>query len=287
MPNESANLAGKSIVITGGARGIGLSIALSCRAAGAHVTVMARSQTDLVEAQRMLAQVSGNGRSLALQGDVSSDADLFRVYTAANEAFGDIYGLICAAGIYGVMRSFTSCEFADWEKTISINLLGAARSIHAALPMMKEGRIILFSGGGQGPMVNFSDYVASKGAIWRLTETLGAELAPRKIYVNAVAPGAVNTRLLDDLLAAGPEQIGEDLYKKSIQQQASGGQGSQKASELCLYLLSDRSAGLYGKTLSAVWDQYQNLQNFSEISPSDLFCYRRVVDLKGGTREAK
>lgn len=286
MPN-SADLQRRHVLVTGGARGIGLSIALAAKKAGAAVTVLARSEPDLEFAQRELQLIRPDVRALALRCDVSSEHEVKAQFANAVAEQGPIYGLICAAGVYGALGAFRDVEFSEWQKTIDINLIGTARSIHCALPHMVSAdgaRIILFSGGGQGPMPNFSDYVTSKGAIWRLTETLGAELAPQKIFVNAVAPGAVNTRLLDDLLEAGPDRIGRDVYEKSLKQKEAGGQSSEKAAELCLYLLSEKATGLYGKTISAVWDSYHDLKNLDQTSQSDLFCYRRVVDEKGNTR---
>ena len=285
--NPSTDLSGRHVLITGGSRGIGLSIAIACKRAGANVTVLARSEKDLAQAEKELKAVGPQAKALALKADVTSDADLNRAYETSVKAHGPIYGLICASGVYGALGAFSQIPFEEWEKTITINLTGTARTIHRALKHMtdaKGGRIILFSGGGQGPMANFSDYVTSKGAIWRLNETLAAELAPRKIFVNSIAPGAVNTKLLDDLLEAGPDRIGKDVYEKSLQQRESGGQSPDKAAELSLYLLSDKSAGLYGKTLSAIWDKYGEFENLEQMSKTDLFTYRRVVDAKGNTR---
>jgi NAD(P)-dependent dehydrogenase (short-subunit alcohol dehydrogenase family) len=280
-------LNGKNVVITGGGRGIGLTIAQACKSAGAAVTIVARSPDDLANADRLLKSIRPEIGSLAIRGDVTRDEDLMSAYQESAKAHGPIFGLICAAGVYGVMGAFANSHFEDWAKTIEINLTGTARAIHRALPFMSGkdgGRIILFSGGGQGAMANFSDYVSSKGAIWRLTETLGAELASREIFVNSVAPGAVNTKLLNDLLDAGPERVGQEVYDKSLQQRDSGGQNPQKAAELCLYLLSSKSHGLYGKTLSAIWDDYKEFKDLNEMSRTDLFTYRRVVDQKGNTR---
>jgi NAD(P)-dependent dehydrogenase (short-subunit alcohol dehydrogenase family) len=280
------SLDGRHIFITGGARGIGLTIAQACKQAGASVTVVARTKQDLEEATRQLNKIS-SGRSLALQADVCSSPQIESALKSSSEELGPIFGLVCAAGVYGTLGPFAESDFALWEKTININLVGTARTIHHATKYMNlptGGRVVLFSGGGQAAMPNFSDYVASKGAVWRLTETWGAELAAREIFVNAIAPGAVNTRLLDELLTAGPERVGSEFYNKSLQQRENGGQSPEKAAALCLYLFSDKAHGLYGKTLSAIWDNYQSIENPASVSGTDLFTYRRVVDNKGGTR---
>jgi NAD(P)-dependent dehydrogenase (short-subunit alcohol dehydrogenase family) len=278
------SLEGKSIVITGGGRGIGRAIAVSCKKAGAFVTVVARSQHDLDETSAQLNAI-GEAPHLALAGDVTKTQDLVRIYKTSHEKFGPLHGLICAAGVYGAIGPFADTPFDEWAAAIDINLTGTARSIHTALPHMTRGsRIVLFSGGGQAAMPNFSCYVTSKGGIWRMTETLGAELATKEIYLNAIAPGAVNTKLLDDLLKAGPEKVGQDFYNKSMKQKEAGGQGSEKAADLVKYLLSEKSKGLYGKTLSAIWDQYQDFKDLEKMSHSEIYTAKRVVDLDGNTR---
>lgn len=284
---DSYSLRGRHVIVTGGARGIGLSIALACKTAGASVSVFARSKADLDAAARQLKAIEPSVPSLAISADVSDSASLANALKIAADQLGPVYGLVCSAGIYGSIGSFDSISFEDWAKTIEVNLIGTARTIHSALPYMKcpdGARVVLFSGGGQGPMPNFSDYVTSKGGIWRLTETLGAELAPLGIFVNAIAPGAVNTKLLDDLLQAGPDRVGREMYERSIKQRDTGGQSPDKACDLCLWLLSDSARGLFGRTISALWDPYREIKNPEKLSQSDLYCYRRVVDEKGGTR---
>lgn len=278
------SLINKSVVITGGGRGIGRALALACKKAGAFITVAARSKTDLDETSAELKAVNDLPH-LAIRCDVTDSQDLVHLYKTAEKNFGHIHGLICAAGVYGAIGPFAETPFDEWAAAININLTGTARSIHAAIPhMTRNSRIILFSGGGQAAMPNFSSYVTSKGGIWRLTETLGAELASKEIYVNSIAPGAVNTKLLDDLLIAGPDKVGTDVYQKSLEQKKAGGQGSEKAADLTLYLLSEKSAGLFGKTLSAVWDPYKDFQDLPKMSKSDIFTAKRVVDFEGNTR---
>ncbi len=287
MTAVDVDLTDRHVLITGGNQGIGLSIARACRAAGANVSVIARSKDQLAVATQELAELPGEGKVLAFSADVSNDEVLRSAIKDAADAGGPIYGLVCSSGVYGAINSFADVAFADWERTITVNLIGTARTIHATLPYMTApdgGRIVLFSGGGQGPMPHFSDYVSSKGAIWRLTETLGHELAPDQIFVNAIAPGAVNTRLLSELLDAGPERVGEAFYGKATQQRDQGGQSPELAAELTLFLLSPQAKGLHSKTLSAVWDQYRDLTDLPKVSTSDLFTYRRVVDASGNTR---
>lgn len=275
----------KVIAITGGARGIGLSIALHLKALGAHIALFSRSAEDLKLAQVKLDEINSLP-SLCLACDVTQQNQVQNFFNQASSRFGHLNGLICAAGVYGSIGNFIKMPFNEWGNAIDINLKGTALAIHSAYPFFdksKAGKIILFSGGGQGPLANFSAYAASKGAIWRMTETLGEELASERIYVNAIAPGAVNTKFLDELLAAGKEQVGEELYKKSTDQKKQGGISPLKAAELAAWLLSSQSDGLYGKTLSAVWDPYKDFNNLEEMSKSAIYQVRRVVDFDGNT----
>lgn len=278
------SLKNKVVVVTGASRGIGKEIAMACAKEHATVIITARSGDELRRTAEEI-QARTPSRCLPVVCDVSLAQDVQKLADAIRSLGEPLYGLICAAGVYGSIGKFADTPFEEWEKAIDINLKGTARTIHGLLPQMKRGsRIVLFSGGGQGPMSHFSSYVTSKGGIWRLTETLGAELASDGIFLNSVAPGAVNTQMLDDLLKAGPEKVGKAFYEKSLQQKEAGGESPAKAADLCLYFLSDRATGLYGKMISAVWDNYESLKDLESLSKSDQFCFRRVVNSAGGTR---
>ncbi len=113
------------------------------------------------------------------------------------------------------------------------------------------GKIVNLSGGGAtAPLPFFSAYAASKAALVRLTETFAEELKAARVDVNAIAPGALNTRLLDEVLAAGPEQVGADFYARSLKQQDEGGAPLDKGAELAVFLASAASDGITGKLLS-------------------------------------
>ena len=105
-------------------------------------------------------------------------------------------------------------------------------------------------------------------------------ISSENIFLNALAPGAVNTKLLDELLAAGPDKVGKAFFEKSVQQKENGGESPEKAAKLVMYLMSERSRGLYGKTLSAIWDDFENFENLEALSKSDIYCVRRVVEQK-------
>jgi 3-oxoacyl-[acyl-carrier protein] reductase len=126
-------------------------------------------------------------------------------------------------------------------------------------------------------MPGMSAYAASKAALVRLSETIAFELKKFNIYVNAIAPGAMNTRLLDDILENGKDKVSEDYYERLLKQKESGGTPLSKGAELCVYLASDESDGVTGKHVSAVWDDYKTLHKHLDILDSDIYTLKRIV----------
>ena len=126
----------------------------------------------------------------------------------------------------------------------------------AASRARRYGKIINLSGGGAtAPLPRFSAYAASKAAVVRFTETLAEESPASGIDVNAIAPGALNTRLLDQVLAAGPERVGAELLR--ARREAAGTEGGRRSSEgrrSRRFLASAESDGITGRLISAVWD---------------------------------
>jgi 3-oxoacyl-[acyl-carrier protein] reductase len=98
------------------------------------------------------------------------------------------------------------------------------------------------------------------------------------IDVNAVAPGPLNTRLMTSLLDAGPEKIGADFFNKMKEISHKGGTPLTKGAELCVWLGAPASDGITGKLISAIWDPWQNLQNFrDDLDGKDIYTLRRIV----------
>ena len=112
----------------------------------------------------------------------------------------------------------------------------------------------------------------------RLTETLAEELRDFSIDVNAIAPGALNTRLLDEILNAGPSVVGPEFFAKSLKQRDLGGVPLVQGARLCVYLASGESDGITGKLISAQWDPWEDLHQFREqLAQSDIYTLRRIV----------
>jgi NAD(P)-dependent dehydrogenase (short-subunit alcohol dehydrogenase family) len=117
----------------------------------------------------------------------------------------------------------------------------------------------------------------------RLTETLAEECREYAIDINAVAPGALNTRLLDEVLESGPDAVGTAFYEKALKQKSNGGTPLELGAELCVYLASSASDGITGKLISAPWDPWRNLAQYREkLQDSDIYTLRRIVEKDRG-----
>jgi NAD(P)-dependent dehydrogenase (short-subunit alcohol dehydrogenase family) len=279
----SISLAGRSALITGASQGLGLAIARAFVRAGANVFLCARDRGALEEVRTQLQAEASPGRSvLAIPADVSVEADVAAVVRAALEAFPDLQVLVNNAGVYGPLGAIEDTNWIEWVKAIEINLLGSVLVCRALVPHFKRrggGKIIQISGGGAtNPLPNMSAYATSKAAVVRFSETLAEELRSYHVDVNAVAPGMLNTRLLDQVLAAGPDRVGAPFYERARDQKAQGGVPLEKGADLCVYLASTVSDGITGKLISAVWDPWETFQqNRADLDRSDIYALRRIV----------
>jgi len=273
-------LAGKAAIITGAGRGIGKAIALAFANEGADMLVASRT---LSEVMATAEEARALGRhAVALEVDVSNLDDVERMVAQSLEEFGKLDILVNSAGIYGAIGPLVDNDPEKWVQTVRINLFGSFFCARAVLPFMirqRRGKIINLSGGGaSSPLPNFSAYAASKAAIVRLTETLAEEIKGFNIQVNAIAPGGVNTRLTDEILAAGAA-AGEEMLARTRQQKETGGVPPEKAAALAVFLASEESGGLSGRLISAVWDDWESMnKHIDQIMGSDLYTLRRVVD---------
>jgi NAD(P)-dependent dehydrogenase (short-subunit alcohol dehydrogenase family) len=131
----------------------------------------------------------------------------------------------------------------------------------------------------------FSAYAASKVAIVRLTETLAEELRETHVDVNAIAPGALNTRLLEEVLQAGPDKVGREFYERSLKQRDQGGVTLEKGAALAVFLASAKSDGISGRLVSAVWDKWDGLaEKRQQLAGSDIYTLRRIAPQDRGMK---
>lgn len=276
-------LEGRNALITGANQGLGLSIAQAYVQAGANVLLCARDSLKLEAARRELMAQAGDTQVVAIEtGDVSQPDDVQRIVQRAMELFPHLHILVNNAGIYGPKGAIEEVDWGEWVKAIEINLFGSILLCRAVLPHFKArqyGKIIQLSGGGAtSPLPRLSAYAASKAAVVRFCETLAEEVRADKIDVNAIAPGALNTRLLDEVLEAGPEKVGQAFYERAMKQKQDGGAPLERGAALAVFLGSAQSDGITGKLISAVWDPWERLPEYSDdLQRSDVYTLRRIV----------
>jgi 3-oxoacyl-[acyl-carrier protein] reductase len=275
-------LQGKGIVVAGANQGLGKEIARACVAEGAHVLLCARDAALLEQTCAELNHGAADGQRILSQvADVSRPEEVRELISRAESSLPRVDGLVNNAGIYGPKDLVENTDWKEWARTIEINLFGTVLVCRAVLPLFRRqgyGKIVNLSGGGAtAPMPNFSAYAASKAAVVRFTETLAEETKGSGIDVNAVAPGALNTRLLEEVVAAGPQKVGKEFYERALKQKAGGGEPPEKAAGLCIFLLSSESDGISGKLVSAIWDSWPTLaERRVELEQTDIYTLRRI-----------
>jgi NAD(P)-dependent dehydrogenase (short-subunit alcohol dehydrogenase family) len=284
----TAVLAGRAAIVTGGSHGLGLEIARTYIAAGARVLVCARDADALAGARSELESLARDRTSVAtITADVAQPDAVEGLVDHAIERFSQVHVLVNNAGIYGPKGLTEDVSWDEWEHAVRVNLFGSVLCSRAVLPHFREngyGKIIQLSGGGAtSPLPRLSAYAASKAAVVRFAETLAEELRGTGIDVNAVAPGALNTRLLDEVLEAGPERVGTSFYERAVEQRASGGTPLDEAARLAVFLGSGASDGITGKLISAPWDPWEELPSHTaDLESTDVYTLRRIVPTDRG-----
>ena len=231
------------VVVTGGARGIG---AATCRlAARRGYAVCVNYRSDAAAAQRVVDDiVAGGGRALAVQADVSREADVARLFEASHARLGPLTALVNNAGILERQMRLDEMDGARFERVMAVNVVGALLCAREAVRRMSPRH-----GGRGGAIVNVSsmasrlgspneyvDYAASKGAVDALTVGLAKEVAEEQIRVNAVRPGVIRT----EIHASGGEPGRVDRVKSSIPMKR-GGEAEEVALAI-LWLLSGEAS---------------------------------------------
>jgi len=275
-------LNGLNALITGSSQGLGRAIAEHYLREGANVALCARSQKELQSTRAELAEQYPGRKIVARSCDVSDERQVDELVSFTKRELSSIDILVLNAGIYGPMGPTESVDLLEWRRAIDINIFGVLLPCRAVIPGFKKagrGKIVILSGGGAtNPLPNISAYAASKAAAIRLMETLAEELRTDHIDVNAVAPGALATRLVDQVLAAGPAKVGAAFFEKNKVWKEKGAVPLALGASLAVYLGSSESDGITGKLLSAQWDPWAKLQEHREdLAKTDIYCLRRIV----------
>jgi len=233
-------LKNKIAIVTGARQGIGKGIALELAKEGANVVVSDIDQTDCEKVVAEIEKLGVNG--LAVKCDVSNKAEVDNLTAKSMEKFGKIDILVNNAGIYP-FKPFIEMSEADWDKVIDVNLKSVFLCSQAAAKMMKEGaKIVNIS--SIAAFVGFEGlvhYCASKGGVNAMIRGLALELAPKKINVNAIAPGAIETP---------GAASNEETKKQTISAIPLAKMGAPvDIANMAVFLASDKSNYITGQTI--------------------------------------
>jgi 3-oxoacyl-[acyl-carrier protein] reductase len=246
MSTNIKKLTGKVAVVTGASKGIGAAIARHLGAEGAAVVVNYASSK--AGADKVVAEITGaSGKAVAVQGDVSKQADIGKLFSETKKAFGHVDILVNNAGVYefGPLENVTEEHF---HKQFNLNVLGLLLTTQEAVKHFTPagGSIVNISSVvGRHPLPGASVYSATKAAVDAITKSLAKELGPKKIRVNSLNPGMIET---EGLHAAG---FAEGDFRKHIESQTPLGRIGQPddTAKVAVFLASDDSGWVTGETL--------------------------------------
>lgn len=239
------DLKGKVAIITGARRGMGRTHALTLAKAGAKVVVADISQEDC---EKVVEEImKEGGEALAVKCDVAKKEEVDEMVKKTVEKWGKVDILVNNAGI-AQFKPFLELTEEEWDRTLDINLKGyflCAQAVAKEMAKQKSGRIINIASVAMGQMgigfPNIAHYCASKGGIGGMTEALAVELAPYNITVNAIAPGMIETPMIDPM-KQDPKMMEAMLARVPIHRVGS----PQEVSNLVLFLASDESSYMTG-----------------------------------------
>ncbi len=267
------------IVITGSSSGIGRALADRLLARGHQVWGLARSDQSAWAADHA-------GVCRVTQCDVAHWETISAVAREILATWPAIDGLVTCAGTQGTIGPAHTADPLQWSATLRANLEGtyfALRAFHSGLVRApRRAKIVCLSGGGASKArPNFSAYAAAKTGIVRLVETIAEEERDSPLDINALAPGAIYTRMTDAVIAAGAEKAGAEEYQTAQRTKAAGGDGPDRALDLAEWLLSPSSDGVSGRLLSAVWDPWPGLAGQGpRLREQETYTLRRRLPLK-------
>ena len=301
----------KSVLVFGGARGIGRAVANAFVVEGFGVTVVARTRKEI---DATVSEFSVMGEVQGYQADVSVYREVEEAVESHLAKFEGFDVVVNAAAIQGPIGPLWKNDPNHWAKNVSINLIGSFNVCRAVVPEMikaESGAIILFSGGGAAyARPNFSAYGVTKTGVLRLVETINEELKEGEtkrrdrpsemscarhghefhgvkmsevrgkgeeefVRVYAVAPGAVKTRMTEEVIV-NKEEAGEKEFAEALSTNKEGSTLPEKAAQLCLFLARERPACLSGRLIHVNEPYREYVARFKVKKMGDKGMLRRM-----------
>lgn len=274
------------VLITGATGGLGRSLVRAYWQAGCHVFATSRNSNALAALKGALENLPSphDQHVEILAMDLHQKDACERIVSSCLTAFGRIDHLVCNAAIQGPVGPFLTNDLDQWADCLKLDLLVPVGLTHSVLqamldaPSQNRKSILFLSGGGATtPRPAFSAYSSAKAALVRFAETLSVELAQSPISVNCIAPGAMPTAMLAEVIAVGPDKAGIKEFEAALAITNGDESVMEKAAELAVFL-STTGHGITGKLISAQWDRWQDWPGHLEaLNRSDVYTLRRIT----------
>jgi NAD(P)-dependent dehydrogenase (short-subunit alcohol dehydrogenase family) len=247
-------LHGKVALVTGAGSGIGAASARTLAAQGAHVTLVSRTREEL---EQVAADLEAAGaQTLVVPGDVSEEDDVRRMVSATVERFGGLDVIVANAGVNGTWAGIEDLGVEDFRSTVDINLTGTFLTVKHAVPHLADGGgsvVVISSVNGTRVFSNSgaTAYAASKAGQVALTKMLAVELGPRRIRLNVVCPGTIETEIDDNTRFVNSDvKIPVEFPQGEIPLTGGAPGSAQQVAELVAFLASDAAGHISG---TEVW----------------------------------
>jgi len=277
-------LAEQVTMITGASRGFGRALAHAYWRAGSSLIITARNSAALSELTSELERAGGarHQKIIPVTRDLAEHRTPSDLISTAESCFGCLDTLVVNAAVQGPVGRLWETDVEKWREALILNLaVPAALCAEAARLMVRQqsGTIIAISGGGAtAPRPRFSSYAAAKAGLVRLIETLARELEGTGVTANAIAPGAMATDMLRDVLRTGPDAAGTKECADAARVLSEGDMTMERACDLAVFLATAAGSRVSGRLISAVWDRWEDWPaHAAQLDGSDLYTLRRVT----------
>ncbi len=288
-----------TVLITGASKGLGCYLAESFWSAGYSLILISRNLESLNNLSHKLSnsitdeskRITPSQKISVYACDLADSKEIDYLIKRLYSLHKSVDILINNAAIQGPVGKTHELwgSFPEpYLESIQVNLLAPIELSSRLIPLMTDskirsphsgGSIINISGGGAaGPRANFSAYATAKAGLVRYSETLAEEVKDLGIRVNCIAPGAMKTAMMQEVLDKGVQFAGAAEFATAQKIMSEGGASMERVAELALYLAGPDSTGITGKLISAMWDNWPALSGHTEeIKKSDIFTLRRIA----------
>jgi NAD(P)-dependent dehydrogenase (short-subunit alcohol dehydrogenase family) len=271
----------KYAVITGASRGLGRHLAHRYWEAGFSLGLVGRNRDAIRQAVSDFAPAASRVCDV-FDADMGDQDSMRSLIADISTRRPQINVVVNNAAIQGPIGPLEQNDPQEWERAVRVNLLGPVAICRGLIPRLvsaPDASIINLSGGGAtGPRGNFSAYASTKAALVRFSETLAEEVKGQGITVNCIAPGAMKTAMLGEVLEIGAGRAGEREFANAAKVFEDGGASVDRVADLALFLSSAAARGITGKLISAVWDRWEAWPaHLAELAGSDIYTLRRIA----------